>query len=71
MNTNVRMTELNGWVAQSHSAHEITCLRGMTLPSCRSSPTARMAPVFAVTGTLMGVVPPTSLSGVLSVMDEG
>jgi hypothetical protein len=30
-----------------------------------------MAPVLAVTGTLMGVVPPTSLSGVFSVMHEG
>ncbi len=30
MNTNVRMTLLNGCVAQSQNAHGTTCLRGMT-----------------------------------------
>ena len=55
MKTNVVMTEANGCVAQSHRAHDTTCLRGMTLPSCRSSPTAAMAPVFAVAGIFFDV----------------
>jgi hypothetical protein len=51
VNTKVRMTVLNGCVAQSQRAHDTTCLRGMTFPSCRSSPTAAMAPVLAMVGT--------------------
>ncbi len=61
--TKVRMTELNGCVAQSHSAHDMTCLRGTTLPSCRSSPTAATAPVSAMTGTVLDVVSTASSAG--------
>ena len=45
--TNVRITELNGCVAQSHSAHDTTCLRGTgwvcTAPVAADAATASAA----------------------------
>ncbi|CNL00235.1 Uncharacterised protein [Mycobacterium tuberculosis] len=46
--TNVRMTVLNGCVAQSHSAQEYTCFRGAGVSPRRSRPTTATAPLFAV-----------------------
>src|SRR5690606_17892733 len=49
--TNVRMTVLNGCIAQSHIAHEMTCFfvaAGAELPCSR--PNAATAPVLAVGG---------------------
>ena len=63
MNTNVRMTELNGCVAQSHRAHETTWRRGMTRPSCSCRPITRMAPESAVGGGV-GTPPPSAEASV-------